>query len=108
MRLFDAASDVLRRAGELLSPAEIVRQIKSARIQIDANEPLDDASVRVELEHFASGGNESSGIIQTPSGRFTLPSMLDKTIRTGTTFATINGTELVKIAKERGAVRVLG
>ena len=51
MRLLDAAFDVLRKAGEPLSPAEIVRQIKSARIQIDANEPLDDASVKVELEH---------------------------------------------------------
>lgn len=88
MRLLDAAFDVLRRAGEPLSPAEIVRQIKSARIQIDANEPLDDASVKVELEHFASDGTESSGIVQTPSGRFTLPSMLDKTIRTGTSIAT--------------------
>ena len=78
MRLLDAAFDVLRKAGEPLSPAEIVRQIKSARIQIDANEPLDDASVKVELEHFASDGAESSGIVQTPSGRFTLPSMLDK------------------------------
>ena len=88
MRLLDAVFDVLRRAGEPLSPAEIVRQIKSAHIQIDANEPLDDASVKVELEHFASDGTESSGIVQTPSGRFTLPSMLDKTIRTGTSIAT--------------------
>lgn len=88
MRLLDAAFDVLRKAGEPLSPSEIVRQIKSARIQIDANEPLDDASVKVELEHFASDGTESSGIVQTPSGRFTLPSMLDKTIRTGTSIAT--------------------
>ena len=88
MRLLDAAFDVLRRAGEPLSPSEIVRQIKSARIQIDANEPLDDASVKVELEHFASDGTESSGIVQTPSCRFTLPSMLDKTIRTGTSIAT--------------------
>ncbi|MYA59917.1 MAG: hypothetical protein F4X40_05085 [Chloroflexi bacterium] len=88
MRLLDAAFDVLRKAGEPLSPAEIVRQIKSARIQIDANEPLDDASVKVELEHLASDGTESSGIVQTPSGRFTLPSMLDKTIRTSTSIAT--------------------
>ncbi len=88
MRLLDAVFDVLRKAGEPLSPAEIVRQIKSASIQIDANEPLDDESVKVELEHFASDGTESSGIVQTPSGRFTLPSMLDKTIRTGTSFAT--------------------
>ena len=88
MRLLDAAFDVLRKAGEPLSPSEIVRQIKSARIQIDANEPLDDASVKVELEQFASDGTESSGIVQTPSGRFTLPSMLDKTIRTGTSIAT--------------------
>ena len=88
MRLLDAAFDVLRKAGEPLSPSEIVRQIKSARIPIDANEPLDDASVKVELEHFASDGTESSGIVQTPSGRFTLPAMLDKTIRTGTSIAT--------------------
>ena len=88
MRLLDAAFDVLRKAGEPLSPSEIVRQIKSARIQIDANEPLDDASVKVELEQFAADGTESSGIVQTPSGRFTLPSMLDKTIRTGTSLAT--------------------
>ena len=88
MRLLDAAFDVLRKAGEPLSPSEIVRQIKSARIQIDSNEPLDDASVKVELEQFASDGTESSGIVQTPSGRFTLPSMLDKTIRTGTSIAT--------------------
>ena len=46
MRLLDAAFDVLRRAGEPLSPAEIVRQIKSARIPIDTNEPIDDESVK--------------------------------------------------------------
>ena len=88
MRLLDAAFDVLRRAGEPLSPAEIVRQIKSARIPIDANEPLDDESVKVELEHLSVDGHDSSGIVQTPSGRFTLPSMLDRTIKTGTSIAT--------------------
>ena len=46
MRLLDAAFDVLRRAGEPLSPAEIVRQIKSARIPIDTNEPIDDEFVK--------------------------------------------------------------
>ena len=88
MRLLEAAFDVLRRAGEPLSPAEIVRQIKSARIPIDANEPLDDESVKVELEHVATDGHDDTGIVQTPSGRFTLPSMLDRTIRTGTAIAT--------------------
>ncbi len=87
MRLLDAAFDVLRRAGEPLSPAEIVRQIKSARIQIDTDEPLDDETVKVELEHVAKDGSEATGIVQTPSGRFTLPSMLDRTVRTGTSIA---------------------
>ena len=88
MRLLDAAFDVLRRAGEPLSPAEIVRQIKSARIPIDTNEPIDDESVMVELEHVAEEGAETLGIVRTPSGRFTLPSMLDRTLRTGTSIAT--------------------
>ena len=88
MRLLDAAFDVLRRAGEPLSPAEIVRQIKSARIPIDTNEPIDDESVMVELEHVAEDGAETLGIVRTPSGRFTLPSMLDRTLRTGTSIAT--------------------
>ena len=88
MRLLDAAFDVLRRAGEPLSPAEIVRQIKSARIHIDTNEPIDDESVMVELEHVAEEGAETLGIVRTPSGRFTLPSMLDRTLRTGTSIAT--------------------
>ena len=88
MRLLDAAFDVLRRAGEPLSPAEIVRQIKSARIPIDTNEPIDDESVMVKLEHIAEEGAETLGIVRTPSGRFTLPSMLDRTLRTGTSIAT--------------------
>ncbi len=87
MRLLDATFDVLRRAGEPLSPAEIVRQIKSARLSIDANEPLDDDSVRSELEHIASEGSETSGIVRTPSGRFTLPSFLDRTVRSSASFA---------------------
>ncbi len=61
MRLLDAVFDVLRRAGEPLSPAEIVRQIKSARIPIDANELLDDESVKAELEHVATDGTTVSG-----------------------------------------------
>ena len=54
--MLDAAFDVLRRAGEPLSPAEIVRQIKSARMPIDAKEPIDEESVKVELEHVAEEG----------------------------------------------------
>lgn len=87
MRLFDVVFDVLRRAGEPLSPAEIVRHIKSARIPLDADEPLDDESLMVELEHVAADGSETSGIVRTPSGRFTLPTILDKTIRTSTSIA---------------------
>ena len=98
MRLLDAAFDVLRRAGEPLSPAEIVRQIRSARIPIDANEPLDDESVKVELEHVATEGAESSGIVRTPSGRFTLPSMLDRTIRTGASIATTTASTINPIS----------
>ncbi len=86
--MLDAAFDVLRRAGEPLSPAEIVRQIKSARMPIDANELIDDESVKVELEHVAEEGAEAVGIVRTPSGRFTLPSMLDRTLRTGTSIST--------------------
>ncbi len=98
MRLLDAAFDVLRRAGEPLSPAEIVRQIKSARIPIDANEPLDDESVKVELEHVATDGHDDTGIVQTPSGRFTLPSMLDRTIRTGASIATTTASTMNPIS----------
>ncbi len=98
MRLLEAAFDVLRRAGEPLSPAEIVRQIKSARIPIDANEPLDDESVKVELEHVAEDATETSGIVQTPSGRFTLPSMLDRTLRTGTSIATTTASTINPIS----------
>ena len=98
MRLLDAAFDVLRRAGEPLSPSEIVRQIKSARIPIDANEPLDNESVKVELEHIAEDATETSGIVQTPSGRFTLPSMLDRTLRTGTSIATTTASTINPIS----------
>ena len=98
MRLLDAAFDVLRRAGEPLSPAEIVRQIKSARIPIDTNEPLDDESVKVELEHVAADGHDDTGIVQTPSGRFTLPSMLDRTIRTGASIATTTASTMNPIS----------
>ncbi|MXX91910.1 MAG: hypothetical protein F4Y63_00455 [Chloroflexi bacterium] len=98
MRLIEAAFDVLRRAGEPLSPAEIVRQIKSARIPIDANEPLDDESVKVELEHVVEEATETSGIVQTPSGRFTLPSMLDRTLRTGTEIATTTASTINPIS----------
>ncbi len=91
MRLLDAAFDVLRRAGEPLSPSEIVRQIKSARIEIDANESLDDETVKVELEHITDDGANGTGIVRTASGRFTLPSFLDRTFRTATsTASTIN------------------
>ena len=88
MRLLDAVFDVLRRAGEPLSPAEIVRQIKFARVPLDAKEPLDDESVKVELEHVADDGSDTSGIVRTPSGRFTLPALIDRTVRTGTSIAT--------------------
>ena len=98
MRLLDAAFDVLRRAGEPLSPAEIVRQIKSARIPIDTNEPIDDESVMVELEHVAEEGAETLGIVRTPSGRFTLPSMLDRTLRTGTSIATTTASTINPIS----------
>ena len=98
MRLLEAAFDVLRRAGEPLSPTEIVRQIKSARIPIDANESLDDESVKVELEHVAEESTETSGIVQTPSGRFTLPSMLDRTLRTGTSIATTTASTINPIS----------
>ena len=87
MRLFDVVFDVLRRAGEPLSPAEIVRHIKSARIPLDANESLNDETLMVELEHVAADSSETPGIVRTPSGRFTLPSMLDRTIRSGTSLA---------------------
>ncbi len=96
--MLDAAFDVLRRAGEPLSPAEIVRQIKSARMQIDANEPIDDESVKVELEHIAEEGAETVGIVRTPSGRFTLPSMLDRTLRTGTSIATTTASTINPIS----------
>ena len=96
--MLDAAFDVLRRAGEPLSPTEIVRQIKSARIPIDANEPLDDESVKVELEHVAEDGAETLGIVRTPSGRFTLPSMLDRTLRTGTSIATTTASTINPIS----------
>ena len=98
MRLLDAAFDVLRRAGEPLSPAEIVRQIKSARIPIDANEPIDDEFVTVELEHVADEGAETVGIVRTPSGRFTLPSMLVRTLRTGTSIATTTASTINPIS----------
>ena len=98
MRLLDAAFDVLRRAGEPLSPAEIVRQIKSARIPIDTNEPIDDEFVKVELEHVAEEGAETLGIVRTPSGRFTLPSMLDRTLRTGTSIATTTASTINPIS----------
>ena len=88
MRLLDAVFDVLRRAGEPLSPAEIVRQIKFARVPLDTNEPLDDESVKVELEHVPDDGSDTSGIVRTPSGRFTLPALIDRTVRTGTSIAT--------------------
>ena len=91
MRLLEAVFDVLRRAGEPLSPSEIVRQIKSARIEIDANEPLDDETVQVELEHITEEETHSAGIVRTASGRFALPSLLDRTFRTAsTTASTIN------------------
>ena len=98
MRLLDAAFDVLRRAGEPLSPTEIVRQIKSARIPIDAKEPIDDESVTVELVHVADEGAEAVGIVRTPSGRFTLPSMLDRTLRTGTSIATTTASTINPIS----------
>ena len=91
MRLLDAVFDVLRRAGEPLSPAEIVRQIRSASVPLDANEPIDDESVKVELEHVADDGSETSGIVRTPSGRFTLPALIDRTVRTGTSIGDIDG-----------------
>ncbi len=96
--MLDAAFDVLRRAGEPLSPAEIVRQIKSSRLPIDANEPIDDESVKVELEHVAEEGAEAIGIVRTPSGRFTLPSMLDRTLRTGTSIATTTASTINPIS----------
>ena len=96
--MLDAAFDVLRRAGEPLSPAEIVRQIKSARMPIDADEPIDDESVKVELEHVAEEGAEAVGIVRTPSGRFTLPSMLDRTLRTGTSIATTTASTINPIS----------
>ena len=52
----------------------------------------------VELEHVAEDGAETLGIVRTPSGRFTLPSMLDRTLRTGTSIATTTASTINPIS----------